>query len=118
MEMFFTVNNIVKTTKQIVCLQMNVQTVLHSRRRQGFLQKLVQKSILVLSNLLWSAKPKETSLEDIGQELKNHNDPVPLEIIESFHFSMRNQLTGESISDYIVVLKKLSINRNYGEFLH
>ena len=41
---------------------------------------------------------------------KNHYDPAPLEITESCHFGMRNQQTDESISDYIVALKKLSID--------
>ena len=31
---------------------------------------------------------------------------------------MRNQQTDESINDYIVALKKLSIHCNYGEFLN
>ena len=45
----------------------------------------------MLSNLLSPAKPKDTSLEDIVQKLKNHFDPAPLEIMESFHFGVRNQ---------------------------
>ena len=57
-------------------------------------------------------------MADIVQTLRNHYDPAPLEITESFHFGMRNQQTEESISDYIVALKKLSIYCNYGEFLN
>lgn len=60
----------------------------------------------LLGNLLSPAKPKETTLHDIVQRLKSHYDPAPLEITESFHFGMRNQHAGESISDYIVALKK------------
>ena len=52
------------------------------------------------------------------QRLKSHYDPAPLEITERFHFGMRNQHAGESISDYIVALKKLSIHGNYGKFLN
>ena len=72
----------------------------------------------MLSNLLSPAKPKDTSLAEIVQTLKNHYEPAPLEITESFHFGMRNQQTDESISDCIVALKKLSIHCNYGEFLN
>ena len=57
-------------------------------------------------------------MKDIVRKLKNHYDPAPLEITESFHFGMRNQPTDESISDYIVALKKLSIHCNYGEFFN
>ena len=67
----------------------------------------------MLSNLLSPAKPQDTSLADIVQTLKNHYDPAPLEITESFHFGMQNQQTDELISDYFVALKKLSIHCNY-----
>ena len=60
----------------------------------------------VLSNLLSPAKPKDSTLEDIIRRLKDHYDPAPLEITESFHFGMRNQNLGESINDYILALKK------------
>ena len=59
----------------------------------------------MLSNLLPPTKPKDISLENIVQKLKNHYDPAPSAITESFHFGMRNQQTDESISDYIVALK-------------
>ena len=67
----------------------------------------------MLSNSLSPAKPKEKTLQDIVQRLKSHYDPAPLEITESFHFGMPNQHAGESISEFIVALKKLSIHCNY-----
>ena len=88
------------------------------QKRAIFLTEVGPEVYSVLSNLLSPAKPKDKSLADIVQKLKNHYDPAPLEITESFHFGMRNQLADESISDYIVALKKLSIHCNYGEFLN
>ena len=76
------------------------------QKKAIFLAEVGPEVYLVLSNLLWPAKPKDTFLADIVQTLKNHYDPAPLEITESFHFGMRNQQTDESISDYIVALKK------------
>ena len=41
-----------------------------------------------------------------------------MEIAESFHFGTRYKKQDESISDFIVALKKLSIHCNYGECLN
>jgi len=41
-----------------------------------------------------------------------------LEIAESFHFGTCYQKQDESISDFIVALKKLSIHCSYGELLN
>ena len=89
-----------------------------SRKKAIFLAEVSPEVYSVLSSLLSPEKPKDTSLADIVQTLKNHYDPAPLEITESFHFSMQNQQTDESISNYIVALKKLLIHCNYGEFLN
>ena len=64
------------------------------------------------------AKPKDTSLANIVQALEKHFNPAPLEIAESFHFGTRSQKPGESIGEYVVALKKLSIHCNFGEFLN
>ena len=98
MEMFYTANNIVET--------LGTEHVASNRRvaeqkKAIFLAEVGPEVYSVLSNLLSPAKPKDTSLADIVQRLKNHYDPAPLEITESFHFGMRNQQTDESISDYI-----------------
>ena len=115
MEMFFTANNIVDTpTSEHVAANHRVT----AKKRAIFLTEVGREVCSALSNLLLPAKPEETTLWDIVQRLKSHHDPAPLEITESFHFCMRNQHAGESISDYIIALKKLSIHCNYGEFFN
>ena len=115
MEMFFTANNVVETpgSENVTANQRIVQ-----QRKAIFLTEVGAEVYSVLSNLLSPAKPKDSTLENIIRRLKDHYDPAPLEITESFHFGMRNQNPGESINDYIVALKKLSIHCNYGEFLN
>ena len=71
-----------------------------------------------LSNLLAPKKPKDTPFADIVKALEKHYNPAPLEIAESFHFGTCYQKQDESISDFIVALKKLSIHCKYGEFLN
>ena len=52
------------------------------------------------------------------EALERHYNKAPLEIAESFHFRTRYQKRDESIGDFIVALKKLSIHCNYGECLN
>jgi hypothetical protein len=92
--------------------------VVRERKRAIFLTEIGPESYSTLSNLLVPAKPRDTSLSDIVQALEKHYNPPPLEIAESFHFGTRHQKSGESIGDFIVALKKLSIHCNYGEFLN
>ena len=102
MEIFYTANNIVETpgTEHVAANQRVAE-----QKKAIFLAEVGPEVYSVLSNLLSPAKPKDTSLADIVQTLKNHYDPAPLEIMERFHFGMRNQQTDESISHYIVACR-------------
>ena len=61
---------------------------------------------------------KEVELTEITRVLKEHYNPAPLEIAESFHFGTRVRKEGESIADFIVALKKLSIHCKFGVYLN
>jgi len=115
MEMFFYGSNIVETP---VLEQVAANQRVAAQKRALFLTEVGLEVYSVLSNLLSPAKPKETTLQDIVQRLDSHYNHGPLEITERFHFRMRNQHVGASISDYRVALKKLSIHCNYGKFLN
>ena len=49
--------------------------------------------------------------------LKEHYNPAPLEIAESFLFDTRVRKEDESITDFTVALRKLSIHCNFGVHL-
>ena len=59
----------------------------------------------------------QRSFADIVKILEKHYNPKPLEIAQSFHFGTPKQESGESISDYILALRRLAVHCNYGEFL-
>ena len=109
-EMFFTANNIVETTGE-GSTQTNRLVADRKRAEVG------PEVYSTLSNLLAPAKPKDTSFTDIVRVLEKHYNPKPLEIAQSFHFGTRNQKSGESISDYVLALRRLAVHCNYGEFL-
>lgn len=62
----------------------------------------------VLKNLTVPELPKQKNYEQLVTLLKNHYTPKKLLIAERFRFHKRNQNVDESISDYILTLKKLA----------
>ena len=114
MEMFFTANNIVESTGEGSA---QANQVVANRKRAIFLTEVGPEVYSTLSNLLAPAKPKDTSFADIVKILEKHYNPKPLEIAQSFHFGTRKQESGESISDYVLALRRLAVHCNYGEFL-
>ena len=50
--------------------------------------------------------------------LKEHYNPAPLEITESFHFGMHVRKEGKSIAEFTLAMKKLSIHCNFGVYLN
>ena len=106
LEMFFTANNIVETTGEG---STQANRVVADRKRAIFLTEVGPE--------VYSTLSKDTSFTDIVRVLEKHYNPKPLEIAQSFHFGTRNQKSGESISDYVLALKRLAVHCNYGEFL-
>ena len=51
---------------------------------------------------------KTTSFKDLVKALKDHLHPVPNVIAERFNFFKRDRKSGESVSDYITELRRLS----------
>ena len=71
-EMIFAVNNIIETTGTDIA---SANRRIAEQNNAIFLTEVGPEVFSVLSNLLSPAKPKDTSLEDIVQKLKNHFDP-------------------------------------------
>ncbi|KAJ8032982.1 hypothetical protein HOLleu_23086 [Holothuria leucospilota] len=117
LEMFFVANNIVEkagNTPEIIA----ERKVMQEKKTAIFLSEVGPDVYSVLSNLVAPAKRKDKSIDEIFISLKQYYEPAPLEISESFHFGKRDQKPGESVSDYILALKKLSIHCNFGNYLN
>lgn len=115
MEMFFTANNIVTITGEGSAA---TNLVVANRKRAIFLTEVGPEVYTTLSNLLAPTKPEDVSFTNIVEVLEKHYNPKPLEIAQSFHFGTRNQKSEESVSDYVLALKRLAVHCNYGEFLN
>ena len=72
----------------------------------------------ILWNLLSPDAPKDKSLDELKSTLRTHLKPKPLTIAEHFKFYRRTQPEGESVAEYVVVLKELSTHCDLGTFLN
>ena len=76
------------------------------------------KTYGLLRNLCAPAKPSSLTFKDIVETLQRHLSPKPLLIAERFRFHQRNQLEGETVSDYLAELRKLSLYCEFGTNLN
>ena len=87
------------------------------KRKAIFLTEIGAETFTLLDNLLAPRKAKDVAMVECVTILEKHFNPAPLEIAESFHFGTRVRKQEESIGDFIVALKKLSIHCNFGTHL-
>ena len=115
LELFFAANNLaeVEVTDED---SRRRNSEMQTKMRAIFLTEVGPTVYETVKNLLAPGKPKDTSLAVILDKLKDHFDPKPLEIAESYRFGTRCQLPDEDISNFVVALKKLSIHCNFGAF--
>ena len=57
------------------------------------------------------------SFDDLVAKVKEHKEPKPSIIVRRFQFNTRKQQAGESVAEYVAVLRKAAEFCNYGESL-
>ena len=70
------------------------------KKRAIFLTEIGADSFTLVNDLLAPRSAKEVELNEITRVLKEHYNPAPLEIAESFHFGTRVRKEGDSIADF------------------
>ncbi len=98
---FFEANEITEATKQKAILLSSVGSQTYS----------------LLRNLLSPVKPGSKTVDELMDLLKQHFNPKPSEIVQRFKFNSRSREEGETVLDYVAVLRKLAHDCNYGEKL-
>ena len=81
------------------------------------LHHIGQDTYNVICDKIAPAEPQDQKYDEIIATLRLHFDPKPLEIVENYRFHLRKQQEGETIEDYLVALRKLSIHCNFGTYL-
>ncbi|UYV82062.1 K02A2.6-like, partial [Cordylochernes scorpioides] len=87
-------------------------------KKKAYLLTLMgSKTYGVLKNLCSPILPKNKTFDDLIDILKRHFSPKRSIVVERFIFLKRMQLKEESISDYLVEIKRLASSCNFGNFL-
>lgn len=96
---------------------MAANTVADEKKVSVFLSIIGADAYKLLKSLLLPDKPSTKSYAQLTKALSDHYKPKPLVIMERFRFQKRNQQESESVSDFIVALKQLSTNCDFGAHL-
>ena len=75
------------------------------------------KTYRVLRNLLVPSRPQEKKFSEVTEVLIRLFEPKLIVIAERFNFHRRSQLVGESITEFLADLRRLSRNCQFGDFL-
>ncbi|XP_063892717.1 uncharacterized protein LOC135117411 [Helicoverpa armigera] len=75
------------------------------------------ESYELLVNLCTPNKPKTKTFEQLSDIMGKHLQPKPSELAERYKFRHRKQKEGETISEYVAVLKKMSKTCEFGSWL-
>ena len=87
------------------------------KKRAVLLSGIGPSTYSVLRNLMTPDVPSSKTYDELKGTLSAHFKPKTLVIAERFRFYKRNQHENESISDYIVELKKLASTCDFDDFL-
>lgn len=72
----------------------------------------------LLRDLTFPDKPAEKTYQDLVTLLNSHLSPKPIKTAERFRFDKRDQKEGETITEYVAQLKKLSIYCDFNASLN
>ena len=96
---------------------MDANDMPEARRVATFLNCVRKITYVIIRNLMIPDKPAEKSLKNIIVVMEKHFEPKPLVISERFKFNKRMQLSSETVSEYVVELKKLLDHGKFEAFL-
>ncbi len=89
-----------------------------TKQKESYIVELCgSQTYSLLRNLLSPVKPGSKTVDELMDLLKQHFNPKPSEIVQRFKFNSRSREEGETVLDYVAVLRKLAHDCNYGEKL-
>ena len=87
------------------------------RKVAVFLTLIGSKAYGILRDLVSPAKPAEKTYAQLAKILADHFSPKPVTISERFRFQQRTQREGESVSEYLAQLRKLTEHCKFADYL-
>ena len=91
--------------------------IAEDRQVHVFLAVVGPQAYKLLKNLCDPDNPNSKSYEELKQILQAHYEPAPIVIAERHKFWTASQEENESVSDFVVRLKKLASTCSFGAFL-
>lgn len=91
--------------------------IAEDRQVHVFLAVVGPQAYKLLKNLCDPENPNSKSYEELKQILQAHYEPAPIVIAERHKFWTASQEENESVSDFVVRLKKLASTCSFGAFL-
>ena len=82
-----------------------------------FITVIGEETYSLLRNLMAPIKPHSKSCTELANLLIEHLNPKPIVIAERFKFYGRNQHEGESVSEFLAELRRLSLHCEFEAFL-
>src|SRR5277367_6597183 len=79
----------------------------------NFLTSIGRETYTLLRGLTTPVAPSAKTFDDLVKLLKAHFNPTPNVTAERYRFSLRNHREGETYSDFIADLRKLSMHCNF-----
>jgi len=71
----------------------------------------------LLGDLCAPDKPNTKTFEELVEKLKNHLQPAPTMIAETYLFHQRSQQKGETVFKYFAALQRLAKNCKFENFI-
>ncbi|XP_071061030.1 uncharacterized protein [Pseudochaenichthys georgianus] len=87
------------------------------RQKSILLSSVGSQTYSLMRNLISPARPVDKTFDELVQLLKDHFNPKPSEIVQRYKFNSRSRKLGETVMEYVALLRKLAQDCNYGDKL-
>ncbi|XP_077565114.1 uncharacterized protein LOC144180699 [Haemaphysalis longicornis] len=91
--------------------------IAEEKKLQLFLTAIGEKAYVTLRSLLLPKMPSKVTFEEATSVLKKHYAPKRSVVTERYRFNQRKQEAHESVTEFVVELKKLAATCEFGAFL-
>ncbi|XP_037505880.1 uncharacterized protein LOC119382240 [Rhipicephalus sanguineus] len=88
-----------------------------SKKRALLVAALSTQTVQVLAGRVAPRKPNSLTYDEVTETLNEYYDPKRNEIAESYKFFSRSQLEGESVRAFLIEIRRIADNCNFGSSL-
>ncbi|XP_077530459.1 uncharacterized protein LOC144142675 isoform X2 [Haemaphysalis longicornis] len=95
----------------------SVNGISDDQKRKLFLTTIGEDVYVTLKSLLFPKTPIDASFLEVSSALKNHYSPRRSVVSERYRFNQRKQEPDETITDFIVAIREIAAQCEFGGFL-